>query len=216
MVAPHLADPHSALTYPVDSRAAATLRIADYDIALVADSGHTQTLGRMSTTPTEELAAELDGATSWLNLTADEVLIAALGRTIARTIGDGMAAVDVSGERQWLLQPVLLSCATGQQASATELLGMVHRGLAVAPEHPVGVACEIFFNNVGTVSEVPMHETPRGLGYALELRVYRMDGMVHLDWWYDTGRFDAYTIEEMAEQFPLALFEMTSDAGAPF
>jgi hypothetical protein len=216
MVAPYLADQHNALTYQADSRAAATLRIADYDIVDIVDSGPTQALGKMSTTPTEELAAELDGATSWLNLTADEVLLAALGRTIARTIGDGIAAVDVSGERQWLLQPVLLSCATGQQASATELLGMVHRGLAVVPEHPAHFACETFFNNVGTVSEVPMHETPPGLGYALELRVYRMDGIVHLDWWYDTGRFDAYTIEEMTEQFPLALFEMTSDAVAPF
>lgn len=216
MVASYLADQHSAFTYPVDSRTAATLRIADYDIAVIADSGRTPTLGKMSTTPTEEMAGELDGATSWLGLTADEVLLAALGRTIARTIGDGIAAVDVSGERQWLLQPVLLTCATRQQASATELLGMVHRGLAIVPEHPVGVACEIFFNNVGTVSEVPMHETPPGLGYALELRVYRMDGMVHLDWWYDTCRFDAYTIEEMTEQFPLALFEMTSDAVAPF
>jgi hypothetical protein len=35
---------------------------------------------------------------------------------------------------------------------------------------------------------------------------------VHLDWWYDTSQFDPYTIEEVAEQFPRALIEMTSDA----
>jgi hypothetical protein len=39
--------------------------------------------------------------------------------------------------------------------------------------------------------------------------------MLHLDWWYDTTRFDHYTVEELTEQFRLALFEMTSDAVAP-
>ena len=60
-----------------------------------------------------------------------------------------------------------------------------------------------------------MYETPPGLGYALELRVYRTDGLLQLDWWYDTTRFDRYTVEELTEQFPFALFEMTSDAAAP-
>jgi hypothetical protein len=39
-----------------------------------------------------------------------------------------------------------------------------------------------------------------------------MNGDMHLDWWYDTSRFDAYTVEELMEQFRLSLFEMTSDA----
>ncbi len=51
--------------------------------------------------------------------------------------------------------------------------------------------------------------------HALELRVRRADGLLHLDWWYDATRFDAYSIEEIAEQFPLALIEITSDAAAP-
>jgi len=199
--------------YPSDSYAAATLRVVDYDIA---DGTRSPALAKLSTSPTEELAAELDGATDWLGLTADEILLAALGRTIARTIGDGVAAVDVSGERRWPLQPLALNCATGQQASATELVGMVHHALAAVPDPAAHVASEIFFNNVGTVSEAPLHETPPGLGYALELRVYRIDGLVHLDWWYDSSRFGSYTIEELTEQFPLALYEMTSDAVAPF
>jgi len=76
---------------------------------------------------------------------------------------------------------------------------------------------EIFLNYVGTVpaGTTPTDETPAGLGYALELRAYRVDGLLQLDWWYDTGRFDSYTIEELMEQFPFALFEMTSDAAAP-
>ena len=38
------------------------------------------------------------------------------------------------------------------------------------------------------------------------------DGLVQLDWWYDTRSFDSYTVEELAEQFPLALIELTSEA----
>ena len=41
------------------------------------------------------------------------------------------------------------------------------------------------------------------------------DGHVHMDWWYDTRRLDRYTVEEMTEQFPLALIDLTSDAVPP-
>src|SRR4051794_3369293 len=32
------------------------------------------------------------------------------------------------------------------------------------------------------------------------------------DWWYDTRSFDAYTVEELTEQLPIALIELTSEA----
>ena len=32
-----------------------------------------------------------------------------------------------------------------------------------------------------------------------------------VDWWYDTRSFDAATVDELAEQFPLALIELTSE-----
>ena len=44
--------------------------------------------------------------------------------------------------------------------------------------------------------------------------MYRTDGLVQLDWWYDTRSFEPYTVEELAEQFPLALIELTSEADA--
>ena len=56
-------------------------------------------------------------------------------------------------------------------------------------------------------------ETPTA--HALELRAYRADGLVQLDWWYDTRSFDAYTVEELTEQLPLALIELTSEAMPP-
>ena len=211
MAAAHLADQTNDLRYAVDNLAMPTLRVIDHDIA----EGTSPVLRKLSTPATDEITAEVDGATEWLGLAADEILLAALGRTIARTIGDGVVAVDVTGERRWLLHAIPLTCATAQQASATDMLGIVHRMLGSA--HATSLPSEVFLNFIGTLPDgtTPMYETPPGLGYALELRVYRTDGLLHVDWWYDASRFDRYTVEELTEQFPFALFDMTSDAVAP-
>lgn len=213
MVAPYLADETSELRYPVDTPATPTLRVVDHDIA----DGTTPVLHKLSTPPSDEVTAEVDGATEWLGVAADEILLAALGRTIARTIGEGVVAVDVTGERRWLLHAIPLLCASAQQASPTQMLRDVHRMLTAGQAPAAALSSEIFLNYIGTLPDgtTPMYETPPGLGYALELRVYRTDGMLHLDWWYDTTRFERYTVEELTEQFRLALFEMTSDAVAP-
>ncbi len=213
MVAPHLADQSSNLRYPVDNLALPTLRVVDHDIA----EGTSPALDELAMLPSEEVTAEIDGATEWLGVAADEILLAALGRTIARTIGEGVVAVDVTGERRWLLHTIPLLCASAQQANATEMVGTVHRMLNTVPAQSDSLPSEIFLNYIGALTNgiTPMYETPPGLGYALELRTYRADGLLHLDWWYDSTRFDRYTIEELMEQFPLALFEMTSDAAAP-
>jgi hypothetical protein len=213
MVAPYLGDQTNELMYPVDYLAMPTLRVVDHDIA----DGTSPVLAKLSTPATDEMTAEIDGATDWLGLAADEILLAALGRTIARTIGEGVVAVDITGERRWLLHAIPLICATAQQASPTEMLGSVHRMLGAVPAHVASLPSEVFLNYIGTLPDgaTPMYETPPGLGYALELRVYRTDGQLHLDWWYDTSRFDRYTVDELTEQFPFALFEMTSDAVAP-
>jgi hypothetical protein len=213
MVAPYIADETSELTYGVDTFGMPTLRVVDHDIV----DGTAPVLHKLSTPPSDEVTGEIDGATNWLGVAADEILLAALGRTIARTIGEGVVAVDVTSERRWLLQAIPLLCASTQQADPTEMLRDVHGMLGAVPAPSVPLSSEIFLNYIGTLptGATPMYETPPGLGYALELRVYRADGLLHLDWWYDTNRFDEYTIEELTEQFPLALFEMTSDAAAP-
>ena len=213
MVAPYLADQTNNLTYPVGKSAMPTLRVVDHDIA----EGTYPVLRKLSTSPSEEVTAEVDGATEFLGVAADEILLAALGRTIARTIGDGVVAADVTGEGRWLLHAIPLLCATVQQATATEVLGNVHRMLGAVPQQGASLRSEVFLNYIGTLPDgtTPMYETPPGLGYALELRVYRADGLLHLDWWYDSARFDPYTVEELTEQFRFALFEMTSDAAAP-
>ncbi|GAC1641161.1 MAG: hypothetical protein NVS4B6_12620 [Mycobacterium sp.] len=213
MVAPYLADRTSEVTYPVDTTAMPTLRVVDHDVALRTPPVPEQ----LSMAASDEVTAEIDGATEWLGVAADEVLLAALGRTIARTIGEGVVAVDVTGERRWLLHAIPLLCASTRQATATEMLADVHRMLSAVPAPAASLLPEVFLNYIGVLPEgtSPTYETPPGLSYALELRVYREDGLLRLDWWYDTTRLDRYTIEELAEQFPLALFEMTSDAAAP-
>jgi phthiocerol/phenolphthiocerol synthesis type-I polyketide synthase E len=194
----------------------------------------------------------------------DEILLAALGRTIARTIGDGVVAVDLAGNGRSVLEPdvdlqrtvgwfttiypVPLTCATVQQASATTMLAAVHRTLAAVPNQGIGHGLlryvyaptalqlaaqplsDIFFSYVGTVPELPSGEVPvqfdietampvretlPGLGHALQLRVYRTAGLLHLDWWYDSRRLDRSTVEELTEQFPLALIDLTSEAIPP-
>jgi hypothetical protein len=229
MVAPYLAIPSIDVTNPPDNSAKAMLRVADHDIA---ETSRPEKLARLSMPLTSELTMELDWAQLSLGLAADEILFAALGRTIARVIGDGVVAVDVAGEGR----SVYLTCATVQQASATEMLRDVHRTVADDRHQGFGhgllqyhdappalrlagrAPSEIFFNYVGTVPELPsgepLSETPR-VGHALELRVYRTTGLLHLDWLYDTRRFYRSTVEELTEQFPFALIEVASDAIPP-
>nr|WP_234712876.1 hypothetical protein [Mycolicibacterium komanii]CRL73286.1 phenolpthiocerol synthesis type-I polyketide synthase PpsE [Mycolicibacterium komanii] len=192
----------------------ATVRITDYDAA---DAGASASMAKVSTPASDELTAELDGATEWLGLPADEILVAALSRTIARTLGEGLVPVDIASERGALLDAVPLVCVTAQRAGATEVLGAVHHTLAAASEHDEAASPEVYFNYIGELpaETAPVQETPPGLGHALEVRVYRAGGDVRIDWWYDTSRFEAYTIEELAEQFGLSLVEMTTDALPP-
>src|SRR5882724_4135662 len=213
MVAPFLADELNELMYPAVNLAMSTLRLVDHDVA----EDICPVFDMLSIPASEEMTAEVDGATEWLGVAADEIVLAALGRTIARTIGEGIVAVDVTGEARWLLHAIPLTCATAEQASPTEMLGDVHRMMASPPPQGTLLRSETFVNYVGTMPDgtKPTYETHPGLGYALELRLYRTDGLLRLDWWFDTNRFDRYTIEELIEQFPLALFEMTSDAAAP-
>src|SRR5712672_290266 len=94
MVAPFLADELNELMYPAVNLAMSTLRLIDHDIA----EDTSPVFDMLSTPASEEMTAEVDGATEWLGVAADEILLAALGRTIARTIGDGVVAVGVTRE----------------------------------------------------------------------------------------------------------------------
>ncbi|MCZ8379651.1 hypothetical protein O6P37_12315 [Mycobacterium sp. CPCC 205372] len=217
MVAPYLA--HSALnsTDSVDP-ANIRLRIADRDAP-----GSPLAATRLAMPLTDMLTMELDGAAGSLGLAADELLLAALGRTIARTIGHGVVAVDVARNGRAGLQPVDLTCATERQVSADDAVGAVHRALAAMPHRAIrhGIlhyfgsahpASELFFNDLGERAEAPAGQPVAG--HALELRLYRTAAGIQLEWWYDSSRFDRVTVLELTEQFPFALIELTSEATA--
>lgn len=179
--------------------ASSPLRIVDHETI---DAPVAADLSKFSAPLDSTLTDELDGAQWYLGLAGEEILLAALGLAIARTIGEGIVLVDVAGHSG----SVPVSCTSAGLATATETLGSVHRSLSAgstAPKIAAAPPSEIFFSYLGTEP---------GLRHALELRAYRADGLVQLDWWYDTRSFDAYTVEELAEQLPLALIELTSEA----
>lgn len=98
-------------------------------------------------------------------------------------------------------------CAAAQPMGPTEMLQGAHGGLTAAVGHPVAQS-ELLLSIADGRDDGPSAR-------ALELRVQRVDGLLHIDWWYDESRLDAYSVQEMAEQFPLAVIEITSDAAAP-
>jgi phthiocerol/phenolphthiocerol synthesis type-I polyketide synthase E len=63
-------------------------------------------------------------------------------------------------------------------------------------------------------TELAVRETLPGLGNAIELRVYRHGGVLHIDWWYDRRRVDDDTAEDLAERFPYALIGLIDEAVA--
>ncbi|MBB2990546.1 hypothetical protein FHR72_002014 [Mycolicibacterium iranicum] len=165
-------------------------------------------LEKFGTSPSSELTEELDAAAEWLGVQVEEILLAALGRTLGRTRGEGTVTVDVTGGHRWLSHPVTLICSDASPMGPTEMLQGAHTALTETSDL-ANAQAELLLNvAVAGLIDVPA-------GRALELRVQRVDGLLQVDWWYDPQRFDAYSIEEMAEQFPLALIDITSDAAAP-
>ena len=62
-----------------------------------------------------------------------------------------------------------------------------------------------------TDTAMPVRETVPGLGHAVELRVYRAAGVLHLDWWYDTRRLDP-TAGFARPAFAATVVEFTREA----
>jgi hypothetical protein len=180
----------------------ATLRVIDHDIA---GPPRPDDLAKLAAPLTSMLAAELDEAQRYLRIPTAELLIAALARTIGRTIGSGELSVDVLG-----VGPVPLGYATSRKASATKVLRAVHHTLsAISPTSP---PADMLFSYVGGAAPAAYEQALPSRGHAVELRVYRSAGELQMDWWYDARRLDAATVEELTEQFPLALIELTSEA----
>ncbi|MCV7422838.1 hypothetical protein H7K45_20005 [Mycobacterium yunnanensis] len=174
-------------------------------------------LERLSTPLSAVLTQELDGAATALDLSTDEILLAALGRAVERTIGSGVVGVDVAC-RLATSRPIRLACAAPVQLDVDELLADVHDQFYALADHRVvrGLSdatrteptADILFTT-GDPAERPH------LGHLLELRAVRRGDAVVLDWWFDARSFEAYTVAELADQLPLAMIELTSEATPP-
>src|SRR4051794_31500080 len=131
--------------------ASSPLRIADHETVDAPQAGD---LTEISAPLNSTLTGELDGAQWYLELTGEEILLAALGLAIARTIGEGVVPVDVAGHSG----SVLLSCTSAGLATATEALGAVHRHLSagsIAPKLAAQPPSEIFFSYLRPQPRLP-------------------------------------------------------------
>lgn len=146
------------------------------------------------------LAAEWAGAQSAMGAGAHETLLAALGRAVARTMGDGTLTVDfdLSGAGAGRVH---LPCDSRRGLSGLQLLAATRSALSggAPPEHP-HAAVRVCEGRAGAAAT----------GYLLILSSTDSAAEVCLDWRYDTRSFDRHTVAELAEQFPLALIEVTA------
>ncbi len=124
------------------------------------------------------------------------VLLAALGRAIARTVGPGALTVALDGERS--------SRRTRLECSDLRGPGPADPSAAVTPAD-AAAAGHAWVSYRSTVSGTTPPE-----GYLLALHARRGADVIYLNWWYDTRSFDRHTIEEFDEQLPLALIEVVS------
>ena len=137
--------------YWVDNEATASVRLAE--------AGDSSTPGaddlvRVATALTPEQTSQVDNARRILQASTEEILLAALARSLAVTVGDGVASVDLAGTGRSVLRPdvdfrrtigwfstiypIKLPCIGDQGASATQLLTEVSHALKAVPHHGIG------------------------------------------------------------------------------
>jgi phthiocerol/phenolphthiocerol synthesis type-I polyketide synthase E len=138
-------------TYWIDTAAKATLVLTDKEVAgaLGADD-----LTRLAIALTPEQTSQVDNARRILQSSAEEILLAALARSLAITCGDGVAAVDLAGAGRSVLRPevdlrrtvgwfstiypIALPCVNLSGASSAQLLEEVSRTVKAVPHHGIG------------------------------------------------------------------------------
>jgi phthiocerol/phenolphthiocerol synthesis type-I polyketide synthase E len=249
-----------SLDFWLETMAAADLRIGSD----VSEPPGAADLVRLSSTLDALETGEIDDARRRLRLPIEDILLVALGRTIAAAVGDGAIAVELNGDGRSVLKPdidlrrtvgwfstvypVALTCRTGDDVSTRQLVEDVHDMLNAVPHYGIGYGllrylhaptarllgatrpADVYFSYVGSIpdlpsqlaedapiqfdtdTELPVREAISGLGHAVELRVYRSAGVLHLDWWYDTRRVDHELAGLLARGFSTTLMTLTRTA----
>lgn len=201
----------------VPSPSSTPLRVADYDYDFDDDdddsAGIPFVMSRLEAPMSQVITDEVDGASRYLTLDVEILLIAALGRAIDRVIGPGQIVLDVvaaderAGGALAVVRRIPLQCVSYDTVPATDMLRSVCDAFGQSIADPDHVSEALF-----SYGMTPINGSHPGPAHLLELRAYRGDGLLQLDWWYASSRFSANTIEELAEQFTLAAIELTAEA----
>ena len=129
------------------TQAAQRLQVADNDAA---GRPGADDLVRLPSTLSADEADEVDRVRRMFQFTLDEVLLGALARTIAQTVGDGVVAVDLVGDGRSVLKPDVdprrtvggfatlypvraQTASSREHADAIQVLDDVHGDAAVGP-----------------------------------------------------------------------------------
>lgn len=137
--------------YWVESSAAPTVRLSTADAA---GPPSADDLRRLPTVLNAEQTSQVDNARRVLQASTEELLLAALARTLAATIGEGVARVDLTGGGRSVLRPdvdfhrtigwfstiypIPLPCMAPAAASSAQLLEEVSKTVKGVPHHGIG------------------------------------------------------------------------------
>ena len=141
--------------YWIGNAAKATVRVASLETdAEIAGKPGADELTRLAIALNHEQTSQVDNARRILQTSTEEILLAALARILAITVGDGVAAVDLAGAGRSVLRPevdlrrtvgwfstiypIALPCMDLSGASAVQLLAEVSRTVKAVPHHGIG------------------------------------------------------------------------------
>jgi phthiocerol/phenolphthiocerol synthesis type-I polyketide synthase E len=128
---------------------------------------------------------------------------------LLETVRDTLKAVPHYGIGYGLLRH--LYAPTARLLSAAGSADVHFRYAGMIPQLPPIDAAVQFDSDAASILG-PVRDTLPGLGHAIEFRVYRHSGVMHLDWWYDTRRVQSTQAEALAQRFPIALRELIAEA----
>ena len=111
-------------------------------------------LARLPSVLTAEETGEVDEARRRLQVPLDDILLAALGRAVAATVGDGALAVELGGQGRSVLRPdvdvrrtvgwfktiypVVIPCASPRRAGSRQVLDEIAATLKAVPHYGIG------------------------------------------------------------------------------
>lgn len=137
--------------YWLANATAPDLRLNRSDVAEAPAAGD---LVRLSSVLSVAETSEVDEVRRSRGISVEEVLLAALGRTLAGVAGSGVVAVDLGGPGRSVLRPdvdlgrtvgsfttvypVSLRCASADELGAQELLDGVHQMVEAVPHYGIG------------------------------------------------------------------------------